>query len=294
MSGPPATLDPAKAGPPTADLRPGPRPWQRWLFRVIFEHDTWAGRAFDLTLLAAIVLSVIIVALETVQDVRIGNARLLYGLEWFFTILFSIEYVLRLACVERRRSYALSFFGVVDLLAILPTYLSLLVPGTQGLATVRGLRLLRIFRVLKLTQFVQEASTLRAVVWASRPKITVFLMTVLIVACIVGAAMYVIEGPRNDGFSSIPSSIYWAIVTMATVGYGDIVPKSPAGKLLSAVLIVFGFSLIVVPTSILSAEFAADAKDRRAAAAGARKCPSCGAAGHDADAVHCKWCGEPL
>ena len=277
----------------TADLKPGPAAWQRRLYVVIFEHDTVAGKAFDVVLLVAIVVSVAVVMMASVRGFAAEHRRLLLGLEWGFTALFTVEYGLRLACIRDRRAYVLSFFGLVDLLAILPTYLGVFVTNAQGLATVRGLRLLRIFRILKLTQFVSEASALRATLWASRAKLVVFLMTVLIVACIVGAGMYVVEGPTNPKFSSIPQSIYWAIVTMATVGYGDIVPITTLGKGLSVLLIVFGFSLIVVPTGILSAEFS-ETRGKAKAEAAVRPCPACGKAGHDADAAFCKACGGPL
>ena len=270
------------------DPRPPATPWRRRLYVVIFRHGTRGGRAFDLALLVAILASVAVVMLETVPSIAARHGRLLYGLEWGFTILFTIEYAVRLAAVRRKRQYTLSFFGVVDLLSILPTYLSLLLPGTQGLATIRALRLLRVFRVLKLTRFIGEAEALRGALWQSRQKIVVFLMAVLIVVTIIGSLMYVVEGPTNAGFRSIPSSIYWAIVTMATVGYGDIVPLTPLGKALSAVLIVFGYSLIVVPTGIISAEVG------RGTTAAGRRCPSCGATGHDADAAYCKACGGRL
>lgn len=283
----------ADDSPPRAVLRAGRRRWQRRLFTIIFEHDTFAGRLFDLSLLAMIGLSVLAVMLESVDGIRQRHGNLLYGAEWLFTGLFTVEYGLRLACVRRPVRYATSFFGVVDLLAVLPTYISLLVPGAQGLATVRALRLLRIFRILKLTQFVNEAAVLRVVLWQSREKIIVFLMTVVIVACIIGAMMYVVEGDENAAFSSIPQSIYWAIVTMATVGYGDIVPLSPLGKFLAVVLIVFGYSMIVVPTGIVTAEFAG-ARNRMDREAADRRCSACGKAGHDADATYCKYCGEGL
>ena len=278
---------------PETDLRAGEATWQRRLFNIIFGHDTWSGKAFDIGLLIAILVSVAVVMLETVEGMRFESGRVFYALEWVLTGLFTVEYILRIACVRRKRRYVLSFFGVVDLLAILPTYLSLLVPGAQGLATVRALRLLRIFRVLKLTRFVSEATVLRGVLWQSRAKIIVFLMTVVIVACIIGAAMYVVESPTNPAFANIPQSIYWAIVTMATVGYGDIVPVTPFGKFLSVLLIVFGYSMIVVPTGIVSAEFSG-ARHRAEVLAAGRTCPNCGKAGHEADAAFCKHCGGGL
>ena len=273
------------------DPRPPRSAWRRALYVVIFRHVTRGGKAFDLALLVVILASVVVVMLETVRDVAEHHRALLYAAEWGFTVLFTIEYAVRLMAVRRKRTYALSFFGIVDLLSILPAYLSLLLPGTQGLATIRALRLLRVFRILKLTQFIGEANALRGALWQSRQKLVVFLMAVVIVVTIIGSLMYVVEGPRNDGFSSIPSSIYWAIVTMTTVGYGDIVPTTPLGKALSAVLIVFGYSLIVVPTGIITAEVGRGGGGTTAAG---RRCPSCGARGHDADAGYCKACGGKL
>ena len=279
---------------PSSKLTAGPAAWQRRLFIVIFRHDTGLGRAFDLGVLLAIVLSVIVVMIESVEWAREAHPRLLYAAEWVFTLLFTVEYVLRLACVRERRAYATSFFGIVDLMAILPTYLSLLVPGAQGLATIRALRLLRIFRILKLVRFSSEATALRAVLWGSRAKIIVFLMTICIVACIIGALMYVVERPHNPDFSSIPQSIYWAVVTMATVGYGDIVPVTVAGKLLAVALIVFGYSMIVVPTGIVTAEFGQHAQRARESRVARRRCASCGKTGHDDDAAFCNRCAAPL
>ena len=270
-------------------LRPGTRPWQRRLFVVIFEHDTRGGKLFDVALFALILLSVGVVMLESVEGFRREHRDLLPGVEWGFTLLFTAEYALRLACVRRPVVYVTSFFGVVDLLAILPTFASLFVLRAQGLATIRALRLLRIFRVFKLARFMTEAAVLRDVLWQSRAKLTVFLMGVTIVVTIIGSLMYVVEGRSNPGFGSIPESIYWAVVTMATVGYGDVVPRTPLGKGLSMVLIVFGYGLIVVPTGIVTAEWGGGGKETAG-----RACPSCGKAGHDADAGFCKACGGKL
>ena len=273
----------------TSRLQPGPRPWQRRLFVVIFEHDTRGGKLFDVALFVLIFLSIGVVMLESVEAFRNRHRPALLAVEWAFTLLFTIEYALRLACVRRPTVYATSFFGVVDLLAILPTFGSLFVARTQGLATIRALRLLRIFRVFKLARFMSEAAALRDVLWQSRAKLTVFLMGVTIVVTIIGSLMYVVEGRSNPGFGSIPESIYWAVVTMATVGYGDVVPQTPLGKGLSVVLIIFGYGLIVVPTGIVTAEWGGggQGKSRRA-------CPSCGKGGHDAGAGFCKACGGAL
>ena len=267
---------------------------QRRLFAIIFRHDTRPGRWFDVGLLIAIVASTGAVMLESVPGIRERHGTLLYAIEWGFTILFTIEYALRLYCVRERLRYMTSFFGVVDLLAVLPTYLSLFLPGAQALSTVRALRLLRIFRVLKLVQFVGEAAALKEVLWISRAKIVVFLLVVTVVVTIVGALMHVIEGPHNSDFASIPQSIYWAIVTMATVGYGDIVPVTPMGKFLSAVLIVFGYSLIVVPTGIVTAEWQEQRGKVLPDGKAGPTCPQCGLEDLDSDSRYCKRCGARI
>jgi len=259
------------------------------LHEIIFEADTPAGRAFDLVLLLCIVLSVLAVLLESVSSIRASHGRLLRGAEWVFTVLFTAEYVARLLCVGRPRRYALSFFGVVDFLAIVPTYLSLIVAGTQSLIVIRALRLLRVFRVLKLAHFVGEARLLRAAIRASARKIVVFLGTVLTAVLIIGALMYLIEGERN-GFTSIPQSIYWAIVTMTTVGYGDIAPATLAGKMLASVVMIVGYGIIAVPTGIVTVEIAS----ARKRAISTQACPQCSAEGHDPDAVFCKYCAARL
>ena len=264
-------------------------PWRTRLHEIIFEADTPAGKAFDVALLVAILLSVVNVSLETVASVDARHHIALVTAEWVFTLLFTVEYALRLACVRTPRRYALSFFGIVDLLAILPTYLTLFIPGAHSFLIIRSLRLLRVFRVLKLARYLTEASALRHAMWASRAKVTVFLVSVLIVVMIVGAAMHLIEGGES-GFTSIPQSMYWAIVTMTTVGYGDVSPQTPLGRFVAAVLMILGYSFIIVPTGIISAELAHAA----APSVSTQACPDCGAGGHAPDAVHCKYCGSRL
>ena len=264
-------------------------PWRARLHEVIFEADTKAGRAFDVALLWCIVLSVLAVLLESVPTVRAGYAAPLRGVEWAFTILFTVEYLLRLVSVGRPSRYAVSFFGVVDLLAIAPTYLSVLLPGAQTLLVIRALRLLRVFRVLKLAQFLNEARVLAQALRASRHKITVFLGTVLTLVLIVGTLMYLIEGEDN-GFDSIPRGIYWAIVTLTTVGYGDIAPSTVLGQMLASVVMILGYSIIAVPTGIVTVELSR-ATQR---AVSTQACPQCSAEGHDPDAQHCKYCGARL
>lgn len=264
-------------------------PWRERLHEVIFEADTPGGKAFDVALLAAILLSVGAVLLESVAPIRAVWGRELRAVEWAFTLLFTVEYALRLMSVRRPAHYAGSFFGIVDLLAIVPTYLSLVIAGSQSLLVIRALRLLRVFRVLKLAHFLVEARQLRAAMRASSRKIIVFLGTVLTLVLIVGALMYLIEG-EESGFSSIPRSIYWAIVTMTTVGYGDIAPQTFLGQLLASAVMIIGYGIIAVPTGIVTVELAAAA--RRTVTTQA--CPSCGAQGHDSDARFCKLCGERL
>lgn len=265
------------------------QPWRARLHEIIFEADTRAGKAFDVGLLVAIVLSVLVVVLESVPSLREPWGLPLRVLEWIFTALFTIEYALRLVAVAHPWRYARSFFGIVDLLAILPTYLSVVVPGTQSLLVIRMLRLLRIFRIFKLGRYVGEGEILMRAMRASRPKILVFLWTVLAIVVIVGSVMYLIEGEEN-GFTSIPVAIYWAIVTLTTVGYGDLAPQTTAGRVLASGLMIVGYGIIAIPTGIVSVELA-DAQRRRVTT---QACPSCGAQGHDPSARFCGQCGAML
>ena len=270
-------------------MPPDLSPTQQKLQEIIFEADTPAGKAFDVSLMVVIILSVVAVMLESSSAIQARYGPWLRTFEWIVTILFTIEYVLRLFCVGKPVRYARSFFGIVDLLAILPSYLSLFIPGAQSLLVIRALRLLRVFRVLKLAHFVGEASELRAALRASARKIIVFLGAVLTCTLIVGSLMYLIEGEAN-GFTSIPVSIYWAIVTMTTVGYGDIAPHTALGKILASAIMILGYGIIAVPTGIVSVELADVVRKKVSTQA----CPDCGAGGHDADAAYCKFCGEKL
>jgi len=281
---------------PTSDAPPPPKSsWRMRLHAVIFEADTPLGKAFDLVLLLAILASTVAVMLETVESIAAEHGRTLIAIEWVFTVLFTVEYAVRLASVEKPSRYARSFFGVVDLVSFLPTYLSLLIPGAQTLLVVRLLRLLRIFRILKLVRFLDEQAEIRRAIWDSRMKIVVFLYTVLMVVSIMGAAMYLIEHNVNEGFRNIPQSMYWAIVTMTTVGYGDVTPETVPGKVLSSVIILIGYALLVVPTGFVSAEFVSSrARREREANFTTQACPSCMKSGHDRDARHCKHCGAAL
>lgn len=260
------------------------------LHEIIFEADTRAGRVFDLTLIWLILLSVATVLLESIRSVRAQHGELLHALEWLFTLLFTVEYLLRLVSVRRPWRYATSFFGIVDLLAIIPTYLSIFIPGSQYLLVIRILRLLRVFRLLKLSEYVTEADTLRLALRASRRKISVFLSAVILLVVIIGSLMYVVEGEEH-GFTSIPLSIYWAIVTLTTVGYGDLSPRTPFGQILASVVMIIGYGIIAVPTGIVTVELAQAARQRKVTS---QSCPVCSAEGHDPDALHCKYCGAHL
>jgi len=257
---------------------------------VIFEADTPAGKAFDVALLVAIVLSVAVVMLDSVKSIRVLHGTALGRAEWLFTLLFTVEYVARLACVPVPVRYARSFFGVVDLLAILPSYLSLLLPGAESLLVIRGLRLMRVFRIFKLGEFLGEARVLGRALVQSRRKITVFLSVVAILVTLLGTAMYLIEGSEN-GFTSIPTAVYWAVVTMTTVGYGDLAPQTVAGKTLATLVMILGYGIIAVPTGIVTAEIVESSASHRVTS---RCCPQCLSEGHDADARFCKACGAHL
>lgn len=262
--------------------------WRHQVHDIVFESETRAGRAFDVTLITLILLSVATVMLESVKGARDVLGPELLIAEWCFTILFTAEYVLRLISVRRPLRYALSFYGIVDLIAILPTYLTLFVPGTQFFLTIRILRLLRIFRVLKLSEYSSASRLITSALMASRKKIFVFVFAVLTIVTVVGSVMYVVEGEEH-GFINIPVSIYWAIVTMTTVGYGDISPQTALGKFLASLVMILGYGIIAVPTGIVTAELAFAGKP-----ASSQVCPECNAEPHDFDAQHCKYCGAHL
>ena len=276
----------------TNDNRPRASGWRNQLHTIIYEADTRGGQLFDVILLISIGLSVLAVALESVEPIRVQHGQLLRSVEWFFTILFTVEYVLRLISVERPLQYARSFFGLIDLLAIFPTYLALLIPGAQTLLVIRVLRLLRVFRVFRMVAYLNEAEVLRRALWASRRKIAVFLAAVVTAVVIIGSLMYVIEGDES-GFTSIPIGIYWAVVTLSTVGYGDVAPITPLGQIMAAVVMLLGFGIIAVPTGIVSLELARPSGDA-ANEVDHRVCPACGRAGHDSDARFCKYCAAAL
>ena len=269
--------------------RPVYRGWRFRLHEIIFEADTPAGKLFDVALLVAILASVAAVMLDSVPSVQARYGAWLSGLEWGFTLLFTLEYAARLASVRYPARYATSFFGVVDLLAIVPTYLSVILPGGQALLVIRVLRMIRVFRVLKLGHYLAGAEELAQALHSSRPKIVVFLASVVSIAVVMGALLYLIEG-EESGFTSIPRGVYWAIVTMTTVGYGDISPDTVPGQLAAAVLMIAGYAIIAVPTGIVSVAIAQRAKHPVSTQA----CLACSAEGHDVDAEFCKYCGESL
>ena len=283
-------------GDPNAmtEFEPAAGALRRRVYSVVFLSDTPAGRAFDLALIVAIVASVGVVMLDSVASVRQHAGAFFLAAEWFFTVLFTAEYVVRLLLVRRPLRYATSFFGVIDLLSVLPTYVSLVVPGTQVLLVVRILRVLRIFRILKLAHYLTEADQLRRALAASRRKIAVFVFSVLVLVTVAGAMMYMVEGGEN-GFDSIPRSVYWAVVTLTTVGYGDISPATPLGQALALVIMIMGYGIIAVPTGIVTVELNRGMRaDGPPAPSDRPPCPTCGLDAHDTDARHCKRCGAAL
>lgn len=275
--------------PPTTTPFSPRAPWRDKWYRIIFLHDTPAGRLFDILLLIAILLSVVVVLLDSVHSLRDHFWPYLRIAEWFFTILFTVEYIARIATARDWKRYVTSFYGVVDLLAIAPMYLSLVFVTARYFTVVRSLRLLRIFRVLKLSRFMGEAVSLGAALRASLQKIVVFIYAVLTIVVIAGAVMYQIEGEAH-GFTSIPAAMYWAIVTVTTVGYGDIYPQTIPGRIIASILMILGYGIIAVPTGIFSAELVKARSD----ALGATVCPNCNFSPHDPDASHCKKCGAVL
>ena len=279
----------------TKRIEPGPAAWQRRWYEIIFEADTPLGKAFDVGLLLVILLSVLVVMLESVRDEELNSIHpqligWLQATEWAITLLFSLEYLARIACVAKPSRYIFSFFGIVDLLALLPTYLGLFFEETHVLATIRALRLLRVFRIFKMGQHVAEANLLLVALRRTWPKITVFISVIFCAIVILGTVMYLIERDYDSGFDSIPRSIYWAIVTMTTVGYGDIAPKSVAGQALAAVIMLFGYAVIIVPTGIFSAEVLSHGGPISETPV----CGNCGHETHDRTAKFCSQCGESL
>jgi voltage-gated potassium channel len=264
--------------------------WQERLHEIIYESNTRAGKAFDVGLLCIIIASIAVVMLDSMQSLRVRYGSLFLALEWVFTVLFTIEYILRLICLRQPLRYVTSTLGVIDLLAIIPSFLSIFFAGAQSLLVLRALRLLRVFRIFRLTHFLTEIQFLKAALRGSMQKIAVFMLMVLALVIILGSVMYLIEG-RKNGFNSIPDSIYWAIVTITTVGYGDISPVTPLGKLFASLIMFIGYGIIAVPTGIVTNEMMIAVRNKKHQH---ETCPACGREGHDDDALHCKWCGSKL
>lgn len=264
--------------------------WRFALYRVIFESDTRAGRIFDLVLLALIVSSVVVVMLDSVDAIGGRQRQWFDRIELGFTLIFTLEYVLRLCSVRRPLRYATSFFGIVDLLAIMPTYMALFFPEAAALINIRVLRLLRIFRILKLAAYIEEYRFLGEALIASRRKIAVFLATVLMIVLISGTLVYLVERPEN-GFTSIPVSVYWAITTVTTVGFGDIAPKTDIGRFIASLMMLLGWGILAVPTGIVTAEMTVR---RWTPLRSTLRCPTCGRDGHEQMATYCKYCGARL
>jgi voltage-gated potassium channel len=269
---------------------PQPADWRYRLHEIIYESNTRAGKAFDVSLLVAIFTSIIIVMLDSVASVRAHHGQLFTRLEWFYTILFTIEYILRLISIRKPWRYVFSLLGLIDLLSLIPSYLSIVIPGAQSLLVFRALRLLRVFRIFKLGEFLTEINFLTTALKGSLRKISIFLLTVLTLTVILGSIMYLVE-ERENGFTNIPESIYWAIVTITTVGYGDISPVTPLGKFVASVVMLIGYAIIAVPTGIITHDIALAARSKKELP---ESCPSCGRESHDSDALFCKYCGSSL
>lgn len=261
------------------------------IHEIIFEADTTSGKLFDIILLAAILLSIVGVMLESVYEIDRKYHELIIAFEWGFTILFTIEYFFRIYAVNRPFKYIFSFMGIVDLLAIIPTYLIFILPAAHSLSVIRAIRLIRIFRIFKLSRYLRGAHTMQIALRSSRPKIIVFLLSVILLVIILGTLMYVIEsGARTNGFENIPNSIYWAIITLTTVGYGNIVPMTIFGKIVASFIMILGYGIIAVPTGIVTAEFSRKRKEK----VNTQVCPDCTAEGHEIEAKFCNKCGAEL
>lgn len=267
-----------------------PKDWRFKLHEVIYESNTPAGKAFDIGLLIAIFSSIIVVMLDSVIGIHRQYGKLFNIMEWIFAALFTVEYILRLVSIRKPISYVISPLGIIDLIALLPSYLSIFFIGAQSLLVFRALRLLRVFRIFKLGHFLTEINFLTQALKNSVRKISIFLLTVLTITVILGSIMYLVE-KRENGFSNIPESIYWAIVTITTVGYGDISPITPLGKFVASVVMLIGYAIIAVPTGIITHDIAVAARQKKELP---ESCPSCSREGHDSDALFCKYCGSSL
>lgn len=266
--------------------------WRNQLHEIIYEADTPAGKFFDLSLLVVILLSIVLVMLESIEPIGTKYALIFNILEWIITVLFSLEYIARIVCVKKPRAYIFSFYGIVDFLSTVPKYISLFVVGTNSLLALRALRLLRVFRILKLTRFIGESTNFGRALKRSKIKIAVFLSFVLVLCIILGTVMYLVEGDKNSGFTSIPRSVYWAIVTLTTVGYGDIAPISALGQFIASLIMILGYGIIAIPTGIVTSEMSR--KERKNIPKNTQSCSSCTESSHADDAQFCHKCGFPL
>ena len=266
--------------------------WRNQLHEIIYEADTPAGKFFDLSLLVVILLSIVLVMLESIEPIGTKYALIFNILEWIITVLFSLEYIARIVCVKKPRAYIFSFYGIVDFLSTVPKYITLFVVGTNSLLALRALRLLRVFRILKLTRFIGESTNFGRALKRSKIKIAVFLSFVLVLCIILGTVMYLVEGDKNSGFTSIPRSVYWAIVTLTTVGYGDIAPISALGQFIASLIMILGYGIIAIPTGIVTSEMSQ--KERKNIPKNTQSCSSCTESSHADDAQFCHKCGLPL
>lgn len=266
------------------------RPWQLKLHEIIYESEKPEGKAFDVALLACIIISILVVVLDSVDHLHQKYGQIFFTMEWVFTIIFTIEYILRLICIRKPYKYIFSGLGIIDLIAVIPSYLSFVIVGAQSLLVFRALRLLRVFRIFRLVHFLSEMRFLSVALVSSLRKISIFTFFVLTIVIILGSVIYLVEGPQH-GFTSIPQSIYWAIVTITTVGYGDVAPATPLGKFIASFIMLLGYGIIAVPTGIVTTEMALAARSKKQ---DNRACPSCGREGHDEDAAYCKYCGHEL
>ena len=266
--------------------------WRNQLHEIIYEADTPAGKFFDISLLVVILLSIVLVMLESIEPIGTKYALIFNILEWIITVLFSLEYIARIVCVKKPRAYIFSFYGIVDFLSTVPKYISLFVVGTNSLLALRALRLLRVFRILKLTRFIGESTNFGRALMRSKIKIAVFLSFVLVLCIILGTVMYLVEGDKNSGFTSIPRSVYWAIVTLTTVGYGDIAPISALGQFIASLIMILGYGIIAIPTGIVTSEMSR--KERKNIPKNTQSCSSCTESSHADDAQFCHKCGFPL
>ena len=273
------------------NLKPN-RNWKYKLHEIIYEADTPSGKLFDVLLLIAIIASIILVMLESVGSIDTKYHTFLYVAEWVITILFSIEYITRIITVKKPSKYIFSFYGIIDFLSTIPMYLSFFIAGSQSLVALRALRLLRVFRILKLTRYIGESTNLVRALKLSRARIAVFISFVIILCVILGTIMYLVESEEGSGFTSIPRSVYWAIVTLTTVGYGDIAPHTPLGQLIASAIMILGYGIIIIPTGIITSEMTR--VSRHDVSTNTKSCPNCATANHRDDAEFCHHCSHKL